>query len=79
MNEIESRAVTMRAEESLDSVVRHFRIHGLQTSKCEEGVVKVRTSIAVESRALGRKLAGEESADEFCRSNRGASRATWRS
>ncbi|MDB6016305.1 MAG: hypothetical protein JWR19_794 [Pedosphaera sp.] len=65
MDEIERRAVAVRAKECLDFVARYFGVHRLQSSKCEDGVVKVRTPISVESRALGRKLLAEEFAHEF--------------
>jgi hypothetical protein len=67
MNEVEGRAIALRAEEGLDFVARHFRVHRQQTRQCEDGVVKVWPPIAVESLAPGRKLPAKEGADEICR------------
>jgi len=74
MNEVEGRAVAMRAKEGLDRVARDRVIHGLQPRQREYGVIKIGPASAVKARARWRKLAAKKIADEFG----GIAQQTWR-
>src|SRR5260370_37196617 len=67
MNEVKRLPVAVRAEECLDLVARHFGIHRLHAGERKDGIVKVWPSIAVESRALRRKLLSKEFSDKIGR------------